>query len=117
MKSIHYLIKSNTDATASPLLVVPVGTSKREQSAHAQLAALALVDNTIYYCRKDDESQSFIARLLEQNPEREIYRVSPSVALRFVENGAIAGNVKNLSFRYRLNAQRTASRTHSNFKL
>lgn len=48
MKHVHYLLRSTTDAATCPLLVVAVGTSKADQHAHAELAARALVDNSLY---------------------------------------------------------------------
>lgn len=113
MKHIHYLLQSTTDATACALLVVAVGTSKADQHAHAELAARALVDNSLYYCVKDETSQEFVARLLEQNPDREIYRVTPRQAIRFIENRAIADYVKNLSVAFRALSSMTRRKTHN----
>lgn len=113
MKHLHYLLQSTTDATACALLVVAVGTSKADQHAHAELAARALVDNSIYYCVKDETSQMFIARLLEQNTEREIYRVTPRQAIRFIENRAMADYVKNLSQAFRALSSMTRRKTHN----
>lgn len=112
MKHLHYLLQSTTDATTCPLLVVAVGTSKADQHAHAELAARALVDDSLYYCIKDETSEVFIARLLEQNPEREIYRVTPRQAIRFIENRALADYVKNLSFAFRALRSMTRLETH-----
>lgn len=114
MKHLHYLLKSTTDATTCALLVVAVGSSKVDQHAHAELAARALVDDSLYYCVKDETSQMFVARLLEQNPEREIYRVTPRQALRFIENRAIADYVKNLSYAFRALENMTRRKTHNN---
>lgn len=114
MKRLHYLLQSTTDATTCALLVVAVGTSKADQLAHAELAARALVDNSLYYCVKDETSQEFVARLLEQNPEREIYRVSPRQAIRFIENRAMADYVKNLGLAFRALSSMTKRRTHNN---
>lgn len=91
MKHLHYLLKSTTDATTCPLLVVAVGTSKADQHAHAELAA----------------------RLLEQNPDREIYRVTPRQAIRFIENRAMADYVKNLSVAFRALSSMTERKTHN----
>ena len=114
MKHLHYLLQSTTDATTCALLVVAVGTSKADQHAHSELAARALVDDSLYYCVKDETSQVFVARLLEQNPDREIYRVTPRQALRFIENRAIADYVKNLSYAFRALSSMTKRKTHNN---
>mgnify|MGYP000355200184 FL=1 len=114
MKHLHYLLQSTTDATTCALLVVAVGTSKADQHAHAELAARALVDDSLYYCVKDETSQVFVERLLEQNPDREIYRVTPRQALRFIENRAIADYVKNLSYAFRALSSMTKRKTHNN---
>lgn len=116
MKHLHYLLQSTTDATTCALLVVAVGTSKADQHAHAELAARALVDNSLYYCIKDETSQMFVARLLEQNPDREIYRVTPRQALRFIENRAMASYVKNLSYAFRALRSMTKIETHQSTK-
>ena len=113
MKRLHYLLQSTTDATTCPLLVVAVGTSKADQHAHAELAARALVDNSLYYCIKDETSEVFVARLLEQNPDREIYRVTPRQAIRFIENRAIADYVKNLGHAFRALESMTRRKTHN----
>lgn len=113
MKRLHYLLRSTTDATTCPLLVVAVGTSKADQHAHAELAARALVDNSLYYCVKDETSQEFVARLLGQNPDREVYRVTPRQALRFIENRALADYVKNLSVAFRALSSMTRRKTHN----
>lgn len=113
MKHLHYLLQSTTDATTCPLLVVAVGTSKADQHANAELAARALVDNSLYYCVKDETSEMFVARLLEQNPDREIYRVTPRQAIRFIENRAIADYVKNLSVAFRALSSMTRRKTHN----
>lgn len=113
MKHLHYLLQSTTDATTCALLVVAVGTSKADQHAHAELAARALVDNSIYYCVKDETSEMFVARLLEQNPGREIYRVTPRQAIRFIENRALADYVKNLSHAIRALNSMTERKTHN----
>lgn len=114
MKHLHYLLQSTTDATACALLVVAVGTSKADQNAHAELAARALVDNSLYYCVKDETSEMFVARLLEQNPDREIYRVTPRQAIRFIENRAMADYVKNLGQAFRALRSMTRRETHNN---
>ena len=114
MKRLHYLLQSTTDATTCALLVVAVGTSKADQHAHSELAARALVDDSLYYCVKDETSQIFIARLLEQNPDREIYRVTPRQAIRFIENRAMADYVKNLSHAFRALCSMTNRKTHNN---
>ena len=116
MKRLHYLLQSTTDAATCTLLVVAVGTSKADQHAHAELAARALVDNSLYYCIKDETSQEFVARLLEQNPDREIYRVTPRQAIRFIENRAIADYVKNLSRAYMAMNRKTELKTHQSTK-
>lgn len=116
MKHLHYLLQSTTDATNCALLVVAVGSSKADQHAHAELAARALVDDSLYYCVKDETSQVFIARLLEQNPDREIYRVTPRQAIRFIENRALADYVKNLSHVFRALESMTRRKTHNNIK-
>lgn len=116
MKHLHYLLQSTTDATSCALLVVAVGTSKADQHAHAELAARALVDNSLYYCIKDETSQVFVARLLEQNPDREIYRVTPRQALRCIENRAIADNVINLGRAFRAMNRKTGIETHQSEK-
>lgn len=116
MIRLHYLLQSTTDATTCALLVVAVGTSKADQHAHAELAARALMDDSLYYCVKDETSQVFVARLLEQNPDREIYRVTPRQALRFIENRAIADYVKNLSYAFRALSSMTERKTHNNIK-
>lgn len=113
MKHLHYLLQSTTDATTCALLVVAVGTSKADQHAHAELAARALVDNSLYYCVKDETSQEFVARLLEQNPDREIYRVTPRQAIRFIENRALADYVKNLGHAFRALSSMTRRKTHN----
>lgn len=114
MKHLHYLLQSTTDATTCALLVVAVGTSKADQHAHAELAARALVDNSLYYCIKDVTSVMFVARLLEQNPDREIYRVTPRQAIRFIENRAMADYVKNLGYAFRALNSMTKRKTHNN---
>ena len=113
MKHLHYLLQSTTDATTCALLVVAVGTSKADQHAHSELAARALVDDSLYYCVKDETSQIFIARLLEQNPDREIYRVTPRQAIRFIENRAMADYVKNLGHAFRALESMTRRKTHN----
>lgn len=55
-----------------------------------------------------------IARLLEQNPAREIYRVTPRQALQFIENRALADYVKNLSYAFRALSSMTERKTHNN---
>lgn len=108
-------LKSSTDAHDSPIFNVRAGSSAREQLALAGLLARALGDNDIFFCKVTAQAQEFILRLMEQNPQREVYECSAAALLKLV-NCANSENVKNLSRQFRARSERTAIATHQKLK-
>lgn len=111
MKSWYYFLqaKQPTELETAPVFIVGVGIGKADQKAHAALAAAALVDDTIYYCIKSDESARFYHNLLAQNPYRAIYKVTAALLWSFFRKNSLQNidvvtrNVENLSLLYRCN--------------
>lgn len=100
---IYYFLHSPSTSFGAPVFIVKVGRRTYELEAHAEISARALCSNDFYYCVKSAESQQFFGRLMQENPQREIYEVSPSLLLAILENRASADYAKNLSGRYRYN--------------
>lgn len=100
---IYYFLHSRDSSFGAPVFIVKVGRQTCELEAHAELAARALWSNDFYYCVKSLESQQFFGRLMQENPQREIYEVSPSRLLAILENRASADYAENLSERFRTN--------------
>ena len=111
----YIYLNSSTDAHDCPLFNVRVGTSQREQNALMELLAEAIFNDEIYFCRVDAESQEFILRLMEQNPNREIYECSAAALLK-LRKCANSAHVKNLSRQFRTRSERTAIATHQKLK-
>ena len=111
----YIYLNSSTDAHDCPLFNVRVGTSQREQNALMELLAEAIFNDDIYFCRVDAEAQEFTLRLIEQNPNRDIYECSAAALLK-LRKCANSENVKNLSRQFRARAEQTAIATHQNLK-
>ena len=103
---IYYFLHSAGTSFGAPVFIVKVGRRTCELEAHAEISARALWSNDFYYCVKSAESRQFFGRLMQENPQREIYEVSPSQLLAILENRASADYAKNLSERFRYNCAR-----------
>lgn len=111
----YIYLNSDSDARDCPIFCVRVGASQREQCALADLLVAALVDDSIFFCKVTREAQEFVLRLMQQNPQREIYECSAAALLR-LRKSANSENVKNLSAQFRARAERTALATHQKLK-
>ena len=100
---IYYFLHSTDSSFGAPVFIVKVGRRPCELEAHAEISARALWSNDFYYCAKSAESQEFFGQLMQENPQREIYEVSPSRLLAILENRASADYAENLSERFRAN--------------
>lgn len=111
----YIFLYSTSDAHDCPIFNVRVGTSQREQNALLELLAEALFDDDMYFYRVDEKSQEFALRLMEQNPNREIYECSAAALLK-IRKCANSAHVKNLSRQFRTRSERTAIETHQKLK-
>lgn len=111
----YIFLYSTSDAHDCPIYNVRVGSSLREQYALLELMAEGLLDNDIYFYRVDEKSQEFVLRLMEQNPNREIYECSAAALLK-LRKCANSAHVKNLSRQFRARSERTAIATHKKLK-
>lgn len=111
----YVYLKSSTDAHDAPIFNVRVGSSAREQIALAGLLTMALADDDIFFCKVTAEAQEFLLRLMDQNPQRDIYECSAAALLKLA-NCANSAHVKNLSRQFRARAERTAVATHQKLK-
>lgn len=99
--------KCSADVETAPIYHVKVGTSRRAQSAHADLCARSLQSDEFFYCRRSLDSSKFVHRLLVQNPEREIYEVTAVQMRQLLTLTANVVNVKNLSQIYQHNLRQS----------
>lgn len=113
MKEKVFLVVCESDDC--PIFNVRVGSSQREQNALLELLTEALSDDDMFFYRVDEKSQEFALRLLEQNPNREIYECSAAALLK-IRKCANSAHVKNLSRQFRARAEQTAIATHQKLK-
>lgn len=111
----YLFLYSTSDAHDCPIYNVRVGSSQREQKALLELLAEALFDDDMYFYRVDEKSQEFALRLMEQNPNREIYECSAAALLK-IRKCANSAHVKNLSRQFRNHSERTKIATHQKIK-
>lgn len=116
MPSKFYFLRSELDAEESAIFCVMVGSSKRERAAAAEISVRALLDDSIYFARADEESSSFVAQLIKQNPNREFYKCTAHQLLKFMES-ANSDYVENLSEQFRARWFQTLAATHQIIKL
>lgn len=115
MDTKYLLIYSTSDAQVCQIYNVRVGSSQREQNALLELLAEALFDDDLFFYRVDEKAQEFVLRLMEQNPNREIYECSAAALLK-LRKCANSAHVKNLSRQFRTRSERTAIATHQKLK-
>ena len=111
----YLFIYSTSDAHDCPIYNVRVGSSLREQYAILELMAEALFDDDMYFYRVDEKSQEFVLRLMEQNPNREVYECSAAALLK-LRKCANSAHVKNLSRQFRNRSERTKITTNQKLK-
>lgn len=111
----YIFLYSTSDAHDCPIFNVRVGSSQREQNALLELLAEALFDDDLFFYRVDEKAQEFVLRLMEQNPNREIYECSAAALLK-LRKCANSAHVKNLSRQFRTRSERTAIATHQKLK-
>lgn len=104
MTQIYYFINAETAEAleSAPIFRVRVGSTDRAAAA-AALAARALVDNSIYFCIKSDDSQMFVGKLMRQNENRAFYDVTISQLKKIINTTANVVHVENLSERIKAN--------------
>lgn len=105
MTQIYYFINAETAEAleSAPIFRVRVGSTDRAARAAAALAARALVDNSIYFCIKSDDSQMFVGKLMRQNENRAFYDVTISQLKKIINTTANVVHVENLSERIKAN--------------
>lgn len=105
MTQIYYFINAETTEAleSAPIFRVRVGSTDRAAAAAAALAARALVDNSIYFCIKSDDSQMFVGKLQRQNQNRAFYDVTISQLIKIMGTTANVVHVENLSERIKAN--------------
>lgn len=111
----YLFLYSTTDAHDCPIFNVRVGSSQREQNALLELLAESLFNDDIFFYRVDEKAQEFMLRLMEQNPNRDIYECSAAALLK-LRKCANSAHVKNLSRQFRARAEQTAIATHQKLK-
>lgn len=111
----YLFLYSTSDARDCPIFNVRVGSSQREQNALLELLTEALLDDDMFFYRVDEKSLEFALRLLEQNPNREIYECSAAALIK-IRKCANSAHVKNLSRQFRARAEQTAIATHQKLK-
>lgn len=102
MTQIYYFINAETAEAleSAPIFRVRVGSAA---AAAAALAARALVDDSIYFCIKSDDSQVFVRKLMRQNKNRAFYDVTISQLKKIIDTAANVVHVENLSERIKAN--------------
>lgn len=105
MTQVYYFISAeNTEALESaPIFRVRVGSTARAGDACADLTARALVDDSIYFCIKSDDSQEFARKLMRQNENRAFYDVTIAQLVKIIATPANVARVENLSANYKTN--------------
>lgn len=105
MTQVYYFISAeNTEALESaPIFRVRVGSTARAADACADLTARALVDDSIYFCIKYDDSQEFARKLMRQNENRAFYDVTIAQLVKIIATPANVARVENLSANYKTN--------------
>ena len=103
-QNYYYISAENTEALESaPIFRVRVGSTARAADAFADLTARALVDNSIYFCVKSDDSQEFVRKLMRQNENRAFYDVTITQLVKIIATPANVVHVENLSERIKTN--------------
>lgn len=105
MTQIYYFISAeNSEALESaPIFRVRVGSTARAADASADLTARALVDDSIFFCIKSNDSQEFVGKLMRQNENRAFYDVTISQLMKIINTAANVVHVENLSERIKAN--------------
>ena len=105
MTQVYYFICAETAEAleSAPIFRVRVGSAARAAAAAAALAARALVDNSIYFCIKSDESHVFVGKLMRQNEYRAFYDVTISQLMKIMGTTANVVYVENLCERIKAN--------------
>lgn len=105
MTQIYYFISAeNTEALESaPIFRVSVGSTARAAGTCADLTARALVDDSIYFCVKSNDSQEFTRKLMRQNENRAFYDVTIAQLVKIIATPANVAHVENLSERFKTN--------------
>lgn len=105
MTQIYYFISAeNSEALESaPIFRVRVGKTARAIDACADLTARALVDHSIYFCIKSNDTQEFTRKLMQQNENRAFYDVTIAQLVKIIATPANVAHVENLSVNYKAN--------------
>ena len=102
MTQNYWYIKAKTTEELESVKV-RVGKSKSDMNKLAEISAAALVDDSIFFCVKSDDSQEFIGKLMRQNENRAFYDVTISQLMKMMNTAANVVHVENLSERIKAN--------------